>query len=389
MVEKNVLVSEASKKLVAIPAKYGSESKEILVRPSKIIWKTSLDKRGAQASDCLLNAAQKNGIDLAAAKPGDCFHEHFLPPVYETVYEDELVAEESYKIKAIPAQYKMVEEKVLVSEAYNELMIVPATYKWVEEKMLIKEAHIVWKKGRGLIQRVDNTTGEIMCLVNVPAEYKIVKKKVVDKSATTVTKTIPAVYKTVKVRKLVASASEKKTTIPAKYKKIERQKEVQAGRLVWHEIHNLEHPKSTRTGNKICLVEMPAEYRKAAKTVVVEKAKTFVEEIPAKYETVKIKTLAAEAQVRKIDIPAEYQTVSKETKVSEGVLEWRQVLCETNTTPDVISKLQSALIAKGYNPGPVDGAYGFKTESAVKQFQKDNGLSIGALTYETLKRLGF
>ncbi|MBL7054487.1 bifunctional phosphoribosylaminoimidazolecarboxamide formyltransferase/IMP cyclohydrolase, partial [Candidatus Woesearchaeota archaeon] len=34
--------------------------------------------------------------------------------------------------------------------------------------------------------------------------------------------------------------------------------------------------------------------------------------------------------------------------------EWRQVLCETNTTPDVISKLQSALIAKGYNPGPVD-----------------------------------
>jgi len=47
------------------------------------------------------------------------------------------------------------------------------------------------------------------------------------------------------------------------------------------------------------------------------------------------------------------------------------VLCETNTTPDVISKLQSALAKAGYNPGPIDGVVGSETLSAVTQYQKD------------------
>ncbi len=93
-------------------------------------------------------------------------------------------------------------------------------------------------------------------------------------------------------------------------------------------------------------------------------------------------------RVRKIVIPAEYQTVTKQQKISEGELEWREVLCETNTTPDVISKLQSALISRGYNSGPVDGAYGPITERAVKKYQKDKGLGTGGITYETLKHLG-
>ncbi len=283
----------------------------------------------------------------------------------------------------------MVEERVLVSEASKKLVAVPATYKWVTEKMLIKEAHTKWKKGKGLIQRVDNTTGELMCLVTIPAEYKTVKRKVVDKPATVVTQIIPAVYKTVRVKKLVAAVSERKIPIPARYKKVKQQKMVQAGRFVWHEIHNLEHPPTTRTGNKICLVETPAIYRMASKKVVVEKAKTVVQEIPAVYKTVKVKTVNTDADVRKITIPAEYQTVSKQAKASEGVLEWRQVLCETNTTPGVISKLQSALRIKGYNPGPADGAYGPLTERAVKQYQKDKGLPTGGITFETLKHLGF
>ena len=388
MVDKRVLVSEASQKLVTIPAKYGSQSKEVLVQAGKSIWQTSLNKGGAHASDVLLTAAQKHGIDLGVAHPGDCFHEHYLPPVFETITKDELIAEESYRIVVIPAQYKMVEEKVLVREASKKLVAVPTTYKWVQEKMLIKKAHTAWKKGRGLIQRIDDTTGEIMCLITVPAEYKIVKKKVVDKTASTVTQIIPAVYKTIKVRKLVSATSEKKIVIPARYKKIKQQKLAQAGRFVWHEIHNLEHPRETRTGNKICLVETPAKYRKATKKVVVEKSKTNVQEIPAVYKTVKVRTVVSDAKIRKIDIPAEYQTVTKQQKVSEGELEWRQVLCETNTTSDVISKLQSALISRGYNPGPADGAYGPVTERAVKKYQKDKGLGTGGITYETLKHLG-
>ena len=46
------------------------------------------------------------------------------------------------------------------------------------------------------------------------------------------------------------------------------------------------------------------------------------------------------------------------------------------------------MISKGYNSGPVDGAYGPITERAVKKYQKDKGLGTGGITYETLKHLG-
>ena len=387
-VEKQVLVSGESSRLVKVPAQYGTESETIEVSPRKLIWKTSLAKSGSATSKAVLQAAEEHGIDLAAAHPGDCFHEHYLQPVYETVVADELVVEESYKIELIPAQYEMFEERILVSEASAKLVNVPATFKWVEEKMLVKEAHTKWKKGRGLIERVDNTTGELMCLVEVPAEYKSVKKQVVDQPGGTVTKTIPAVYKTVKIKKMTVPPSEKKIVIPAKYKKVESQKIVKAGRFVWHEVKNLEHTRHTRTGNKICLVEIPAKHRTATKTVVVEPAKTVTETIPAVYKTVKVKMVDTAAREKKIVIPAEYQEITKQNKVSEGILEWRKVLCETNTTSDIVAKLQSALILAGYNPGPVDGDYGPKTAYAFKQYQQDKGLATGGFTFETLESLG-
>ncbi len=388
MVDQRVLVSEASQKLITVPAKYKTVTEDILVQDRALIWRTSLGPQSPEASKLLLETAKKYGIDLASAKPGDCFHEHYLPPEYETVYTDELVSEESFRIEVIPATYKTVTEKVLVTEASSKLVNVPATYKYTEEKVLVKEAHTDWKKGRGLIEKISNSTGEIMCLVEVPAEYKIVRKKVVDTPAHTVVQDIPAEYKTVKVRKMVSPASEKKIVIPAKYKKVAQKRLVREGRIVWHEIHDMSLSKETRTGNQICLTEIPAKYRKASKKVVVTPAKTQVQEIPAVYKTVKVKTLATKAQERKVTIPAEYQQITRKTKMSEGHLEWRRVLCETNTTPGLISELQSALSAKDYEPGAVDGIYGAKTAAAVKKYQMDKGLATGGLTMETLRSLG-
>lgn len=388
MVKKEMLVSEASEKLITIPAEYETRVEDVLVHQRQLIWRTDRSSKAAKASQLLLDTAQKYGIDLAVAHPGDCFHEHYLPPVYETVYTDELLAEESFRIEVVPARYDMVEETVLVSEASTELVNVPATYTYVEENVLVKEAHTAWKEGRGLVQKINNTTGEIMCLIEVPAEYRTVKKKVVDQPAHTMVKQIPAEYKTVKVNKMVEAATEKKIVIPAKYKKVAQKKMVNDGRFVWHEVHNMEHPKITRTGSKICLTEIPAKYRKASKKVVVSPAKTMAETIPAVYKTVKVKVLDQAAQERKIIIPAEYQQFSKQTKISDGKLEWKRVLCETNTTADVVSKLQTALLAKDYNPGPIDGVYGLETAAAVKKYQQDNGFATGGLTMETIDSLG-
>jgi len=279
------------------------------------------------------------------AKVGECYARVFVPPTYTTEQEQVLkkgesetlavipakygekeeqvlVKEASEMLTTIPAQYTWKADEVMVSEASTRLVTVPAVYEWQEEKILLKAAHQEWKKGRGPTEKIDNTTGEIMCLVEVPAVYKTVRKQIMTTPPTTKEVMIPAQYKTVKKRVLIAEPRIERVTIPAEYK------------------------------------------------------------------TVKVKTLLEPARTIVKKIPAEYATVTRTVKTTEGHLEWKRILCETNTTPDVIKKIQNALRTKGYDPGPLDNAYGPLTKKAMVKYQQDNKLATGAITFETLESLG-
>ncbi len=249
-------------------------------------------------------------------------HVEVIPAKYEWVTEKVLVKEASERLEIVPAKYDWVTEKVLVKEASKKLVPVAAEYKWETERVLVKPAHTVWKKGRGPIEKVDNSTGEIVCLVEVPATYKDVKKRVQVK------------------------------------------------------------PETTKE------IEIPAEYKTVKKRVVVEEAQTRTVEIPAEYETVKIRKMVTPPSTKTTPIEAQYETVTVREKVSEGKMEWRQILCETNMGSGVVLKLQRALDSKGFNPGPIDGIYGTKTQAAVIAYQKKNNLASGELTMATLKSLG-
>ena len=55
---------------------------------------------------------------------------------------------------------------------------------------------------------------------------------------------------------------------------------------------------------------------------------------------------------------------------------------------DIVFKAQKNLQELGYNPGPLDGIYGKKTQRALKKFQHDNDLSItGKLDSMTKEKL--
>ncbi len=279
------------------------------------------------------------------AKPGECYARVLIPATYKTSTEDVIKKEASEKLVVIPATYAWGSEKVLVKEASTRVVPVPATYKWETEKVLVKAAssklvnvpakyewktekllekaaHTVWKKGSGEIEKVDNSTGEIMCLIEVPAQYRTVKSKVLVSSATTKSIVIPAEYKTVKVKKVATSAT--------------------------------------------------------TRTVA----------IPAEYNTIKVKTEATPPSTRKIEIPAEYQKITKRVKVTEEVMEWRAILCETNATRGLVTDIQRALKKAGHNPGPIDGVIGRETKAAINSFQKAKSLAIGGVTQETLRKLG-
>ena len=55
----------------------------------------------------------------------------------------------------------------------------------------------------------------------------------------------------------------------------------------------------------------------------------------------------------------------------------------------LVHQIQSKLKGLGYDPGPLDGIWGQKTEQALKDFQRDNGLSAtGELDRATKIKLG-
>jgi len=164
------------------------------------------------------------------------------------------VREASTKLEIVPAQYGTVTEKILVKPASSKLLEVPAKYKTMTEKVLDKPAHTVWKRGsaamNGAVQtRIDDSTGEIMCLVNVPATYKTVTKTVLAQPATVKEMPIPAEYKTVTRTVLKQPESTKVKQIPAEYKTVTVQKMVT--------------PPQTRE------IPIPAEYQTLTKRVKI------------------------------------------------------------------------------------------------------------------------
>ena len=180
-----------------------------------------------------------------------------IPAVYGVEYQTVMTQEATEVLEVIPAVYGWKEEQVLVSPEITELKKVQAAYAIEEEQMLVKPAHSIWKKGSGPITKIDQGTDEIMCLVEVPASYETVKKRVlvspettkqvvvkeavyktvktrvVEHPARTVTKTIPAVYDKVAVKKLVTDSATTTKNVPAVYETIQTTVKVDDGFLKW------------------------------------------------------------------------------------------------------------------------------------------------------------
>ena len=256
------------------------------------------------------------------------------PATYKTVQERILVREASERLEVVPASYKTVEERILVTPAKKRIVTVPATYKTVSERIKVRDAYTTWKPGGSVIavganalggtilQNRTSSTGEVMCLVEVPAEYKTVTRRVQATAATTREETVPAVYRTVKKR-VVAT------------------------------------PASTRT------IKIPAEYRTVTKTVE-----------------------ATPASVQRTKVPETYRSVTRTVEAAPARTVWTSVLCDVNTTPDVVRRLQTSLKRAGHYGGPIDGIIGSQTRRGIASYQSATGVQSDILTIESAKKLG-
>ena len=278
------------------------------------------------------------------ANPGECFARVFVPPSYKTVSEQILRKEASNKLMISEPQFELVKETVMIQGPSERLELVDAQFEWIEEEVLVYPEHTH--------------------LEEVPAVYETVTEKVIDQPAHTIWKKgkgpiqkvdygtgeimclveVPATYKTITKRVLKTPATTREVINPAKYTIVKQ--------------HVMKTPPAIK---KI--------------------------EIPAQYKTVQVRKLVSPASIKQVSIPEEFQTVSRRELLTEGRMEWRPILCETNIRPGIVSDLQSALKKSGYNPGPIDGNLGRLTMAAVQSYQRDNKLPVGELTLETLKSL--
>jgi hypothetical protein len=383
--EVRVPVQQESEKLVAVPATFETVKEKVEIEPARTVWRMGPGDKARIADDQFVLSAQAMGLPKTD-KPGQCYNEFFEPAQYKTEAVKLLKTAASEKIITTEPEFEWVEEKVLVKEASEKIVEVPAKYDVITEKVLESPAYTTWKPGRGLNEKVDHATGEIMCLVEIPAKYKTIEKRIL-KSPVTIKKVeIPAEYETVRVKKLAKPATEKREAIPAEYQSVEKRVKVSDAKLSWAQAGVSGEGKAT--GKTLCLAEIPAKYQTITKQVLKEEASIKKVEVPATIKTMRMSKLVAKAAEKRIPIPAKHEIVPKRTKVSNAKLEWRPVLCETNTTKELVTGIQQALQKVGYDPGTIDGVIGSGTLRAIDAYQRKNNLPTGGLTLQTIEKLG-
>lgn len=186
----------------------------------------------AQAGECYVRAvvpAQYDAVTEQVLKKGAASRIEVVPAQFQDVEERILVRPASTRLEAVPPVFEDVEEQVLVRPATTRLESIPATYTTATERVLVRAAYAVWKRSSELTateraqQAVDPGAGDILCLVEVPAEYRTVTSEVLATPATTREIQVPAEYQTVTVRKMVTPARTTTVEIPAEYETVTRQ----------------------------------------------------------------------------------------------------------------------------------------------------------------------
>jgi regulator of extracellular matrix RemA (YlzA/DUF370 family) len=214
-VTKKILVSNGTEKLVKSPVAYKTVKEKVLIAPARTEWKkTKCQDRGCNQSEvvCLVEipATYKTVTKRVVAKPATT-RKVTTPPVYKTVQIQELVQPASTRTMPIPATYKTVTSRKKVQDG---------AYSWTDAS------------GKNARSRTTNQCNRI-CLTATPAKYNKVSKRVVAKPATTRKIKTPAKYTTVKVKSIIQPASERRVAIPATYKTVTKKRKVAEGYAKW------------------------------------------------------------------------------------------------------------------------------------------------------------
>ena len=244
--------------------------------------------KAAAALHCPVPYAITVDVPRSAAPTGRCYARVRVPPTYETYSQRIMLRPGRRERRTTPAVYAWAERRVLVTPAHTRRRVAPAAYRTVTETIVIapamtrvdhtaavyetvteqvlsRPAHSEWRRSfaapdaplpRGAREE---PTGEVICLVQVPAEYATIEhqvlrepgheirtktpavtreitRRVLDRPAQVEDISVPATYRTERYERLVAPARTTWVDIPAVYSARQARRQTAPGRLAWRAI---------------------------------------------------------------------------------------------------------------------------------------------------------
>lgn len=241
----------------------------------------------------------------------------------------------------------------------------------------------------------DAKPGECWAKCFTPPTIETIKEQVCVKPASERIEIIPAEYEWVEEQVCVKPATTQLVEQPARYETVEQTVVVAPGRTDWVRQESgrcgslaASTPGGAAACDVFCLVSQPPVEKTILTERMIEPATVREIVIPAEFQTIKTQRLVRPATCRRIDIPAEFATIEKTVKVADGRWEWKRVVCDRTASANTYGDLKFALRAAGYTTSDTPNQLEEIDWVAIKQFQMDNQLAVGALTLETLDHLG-
>lgn len=297
--------------------------------------------------------AEAKDLPPAGARPGECYGKVILPPVYGSTKERVLKRGAWTETRRGRAVVERTTERVLVQPAHIRRVKLPAVYR----------TEVVWVKAPG--RRV---------LVTEPAEYEVVREKVVLEPGHAEWRRQSAALaygETSYGRQTIVEPTGEvlcRVWVPARYGYVSRKVMVSPGRA-YEEVG-------------------PARRYKQVRKIKVRDGGWTEKRVPAVYKTRVVEKVIRRGPARTIQHPAVYGVVEKPKLLREEGAGWARVLCGGAINPAFMARVQEALIDRGFDPGPPDGVARPQTYAALRMFQRRQGLAQGQLTEESARALG-
>ncbi len=283
---------------------------------------------------------------LATKPDAKLCHAYVLQPAtYRAKTEQVQVVEGSPVPTTTPAEISTGERIVKTVDGYTDYEIIPAKFTDQTETIEVER------------ERVE--------VITTPATYRTVKKEVVLKPAT---QRWDPTCKPTKVTASSTPPTDCLIKVPAEYQTVEQQ--------------IVDIP--AKTIKQI----IPAKTQTITRRVLVEPAKIIVKPVSATYESIQLNYVSKPAAIKVESKPSSYTPIETQQELRPARLTPMLAWCEDRIDADAIRRLQQRLKQLNYYAGAEQGTLDTPTRNALVNFQVDNHLATGAITVETLTRLG-